>query len=118
MKKLLALLLLVTLTSCFTTGVPGAQSPAPRDWSKFEAPPIGTPVMLRVFNVPYPGDCEVVDLPGKWDDGEPFLVSFPVYKRLDSVIRVEVHFRGEVIAALNFVPPTIFEKGKTVGWRK
>ena len=114
----LLLILLLTLSSCTTTSVPGMQVPTPRDWSTFEIPPVGTPVMLRVFNVIGPRQLEAVDLPGKWDDGDPFLISFPVYRRLACVIRAEIHFRGEVLGARNFKPPTVFEKDTTVGWRK
>lgn len=118
MKWFLLAVVLFALSGCISSDVPGFQNPQRRDWSKFERPPAGTPVTLRVFNKVDPRRYEVTDLKGQWGDDKPFVISFKVTERLDSVIRIEVHFRGEVLAAMNFNPPTIFEKGRTVGWRK
>jgi hypothetical protein len=118
MKWFLLAVVLFALSGCINPDLPEFQNPSRRDWSKFEVPPAGTPVTLRVFNATGPREYEVVDLKGQWGDGEPFLISFKVTKRMDNVIRVEIHFRGEVLGAKNFNPPTIFEKDRTVGWRK
>lgn len=118
MKWILLLVVLLALSGCISPKVPGMQRPTPRNWATFEVPPVGTPLMLRVFNVTGPRQLEAVDLQGQWDDGDPFLVSFVVTKRLECVIRVEIHYRGDVLGARNFKPPTIFEKDQTVGWRK
>lgn len=117
MKTILVLALL--LTSCISTGIPKPAPTVQRDWSTFEAPPKGTPCMLRAFNVVGPRRYEVVDLPGKFSGPKSkFAVEFPIHRTLDKVVRVELHYRGEVISAKDFRPPTVFSKGEVVGWRK
>ena len=119
MKLILSLILFLALASCTSfEAPPGFQEPSRINWSTFEIPPVGTPVMLRVFHLVAPRTLEVVDLKGKWDDGDPFTISFVVTKRMEQIVRVEIHFRGLVLGARNFRTPTLFEKGRTVGWRK
>lgn len=119
MKTILALTLSLFLAGCISTGVPKPAPVVQRDWSQWETPPAGTPCMLRVFNVIGPRRYETVDLPGKFSEPEsPFAVEFLSYRAMDCVVRVELHFRGEVISARNFRPPTVFSKGEIVGWRK
>lgn len=119
MKTILALLLSLTLAGCISTGIPKPTPVVKRDWTTWEQPQPGTPAMLRVFNFTGPKVYEAVDLPGKFSEPESeFAVEFPVYRDMGCVVRVELHFRGEVISAKNFNPPTVFSKGEVVGWRK
>ena len=119
MKTFLTLLLALTLASCISTGVPKPTPTVQRDWSTFEVPPAGTPCMLRVFNMTGPRSYEAIDLPGKFSEPESeFAVEFLAYRTMECVIRVELHFRGEVISVRRFNPPTVFSKGEMVGWRK
>lgn len=118
MKTLLTLFLSLALTSCV---IPGKVQPSPvvqRDWTAFETPPLGTPVIMRAFFVTGPRDWNSLDFPGIWDNGDPFLVSFPIYRTVDNVVRIEIHFRGEVIAARNFRPPTQLTIDTVAGWTK
>ena len=114
MKQLALLLALVALPSCTTIDEVLPTAPVRRDWSTFEIPEVGTPCTLRVFFLPR----QHVDLAGAWGDGKPYLVSFPAWREIVDVVRVEVHYRAEVIAARRFEPPTTFKKGSTVGWEK
>lgn len=117
--KTLALLLALTLTSCVVTPRHRPAPVTPRDWSEFVQPPAGVPCMMRAFYlIDAAGRWDTVDFSGTWGDGEPFLVSFPVWKTLNNVVRIEIHFRGEVMAARNFEPPTTFTGGTTAGWTK
>ena len=119
MKTILALILSLALTSCISTGIPKPTPTVQRDWSTFEVPPAGTACMLRVFNVTGPKLYEVIDLPGKFSTPESeFAVEFMAYRSMECVVRVELHFRGEVISVRRFNPPTMFSKGEVVGWRK
>ena len=118
MKTLLSLILLLAFASCTTVDVPLFQRPTRIDWSTFEIPPVGTPLTLRAFNIIGPREFETVDFIGKWDDGDPFLISFPITRTLNSVVRIEIHFRGDVLAARNFRPPTIMTGGTVAGYRK
>lgn len=114
----LVLFLVISLASCSTTvDTPEFQKPR-RDWSTFEVPPVGTPLMLRAFNLTGPREFETVDIIGKWDDGKPFLISFPITRTLDKVVRIEIHYRGEVLAARSFRPPTTLTAGTIAGYRK
>ena len=117
MKLILSLILLLALASCTAVEVPEFQKPR-RDWSTFEVPPVGTPLTLRVFNAIGPREFETVDFVGKWDDGKPYLISFPITRTLDKVIRIEIHYRGEVLAARSFRPPTTLTVGTIAGYRK
>ncbi len=113
------LIILLALTSCISTGIPKPTPTVQRDWSKFEAPAPGTPCMLRVFNMTGPRSYEAVDLPGKFSEPESeFAVEFLNYRTMECVVRVELHFRGEVISVRRFNPPTTFSEGEIVGWRK
>ena len=60
----------------------------------------------------------MVNFVGKWDDGLPFLISFPITRTLNKVVRIEIHFRGLVLGARNFRPPTTMTAGVTAGYRK
>lgn len=116
MKLLLTILL--ALTSCISTGKVQPTPVTQRDWMTFEMPPQGTPVLMRAFFITGPRDWDSADFPGIWDDGDPFLVSFPIYRTINKVVRIEIHFRGEVIAARNFRPPTQLTADTTAGWEK
>lgn len=119
MKTLLTIVLALALTSCISTSIPKPTPTVQRDWTKFERPPAGTACMLRVFNVIGPRRCEAIDLPGKFSEPESeFAVEFLVYRTMDCVVRVELHFRGDVISSRNFNPSAVFTKGETVGWKK
>ena len=121
MKHLSFLLVTVCIYTLFGCMMPGKVQPSPvvqRDWSTFEVPPVGTPVLMRAFFVTGPRDWDSFDFPGTWGDGDPFLVSFPIYCTVDNVVRIEIHFHGEVIAARNFKPPTQLTGGTTAGWTK
>jgi hypothetical protein len=119
MKLIVGLVLSLFLAGCISVDIPKPSPVVPRDWTTWERPAPNTPCMLRTFNLIGPRRYEVVDLPGKFShpDSE-FAVEFPVYRDLGCVIRVELHFRGEVISAKDFRPPTVFNKGEVVGWRK
>jgi hypothetical protein len=118
MKTLLSLILLLALVSCTAVDVPGFQKPTRINWSTFKVPPVGTPLTLRAFNIIGPREFETVDFVGKWDDGKPYTLSFPITRTLNQVVRIEIHFRGDVLAARNFRPPTTMTGGETVGYRK
>jgi hypothetical protein len=113
MKHLLPLLLLL-LPACIEVSDVYPRRPIRHNWATFEQPPAGTPCMLRVFYLPK----EHVDLPGAWGDNKPYMVSFPIYRDIKDVVRVEVHYMGHVIAARSFHDPVNFTKGKTAGWEK
>lgn len=120
MKKLLTVLMVLTLASCSLPGPRFGNTVTPRDWSKFETPPAGTPVMMKVFGL-YGrfNKVRTIDIPGTWKDADHrYFVEFPIWRDLDNVVRIEIHFRGEVIAAKDFDPPTSFSKGDFAGWQR
>lgn len=121
MKQLLALLLIFTLTSCLLPGPRFGNPVTDRDWSTFQIPPAGTPVMLKIFSLygPYDRQVKVIDVPGTWkDENDPFILEFPIWLDIDGIVRIEIHFRGEVISVKNFDPPTMFSKGSSSGWQR
>ncbi len=115
---LLLLPLFLTLTSCITAFRIQPSAVTVTNWASFEMPPVGTPLIMRVFNHTGGRHYEVVDFPGKFDDGEPFLVSFPIWKTLNSVIRIELHFQCEVLAVRRFNPFGTLTKGTIAGYKK
>ncbi len=112
--KLLVIFLALAFPSCITIDEVLPTPPMQRDWSTFERPVAGTPCILRVFFRPRGH----VDFGGTWGDGKPYLVSFPVWRDVVNVVRVEVHYQGEVLAAKTFDPPITRKKGTTAGWEK
>ncbi len=121
-KQTILLLLCSLLAGCVGHGMRAApivpSAVADRDWSKFERPPAGTPCAMRVFFWANRWRRAAVDVPGQWDDGRPFIVSFRIWKDIPNVVRIEIRHREQTIAAKNFDPPTTFERGKTVGYEK
>jgi hypothetical protein len=117
MKTLLACFLALTLMSCNMPHGMG-QPVVERDWSTFEQPAPGTPLVLRVYYYTGIRSFSVIHFPGTWGDNKPYRMSFPIWCDVPNVGRIEVIFEGEVIIARNFKPLIKLEKGKTAGWEK